>query len=103
MIKIGNIFTGTNFTPKRRAIVVNKWVREELKLPHISQEELVNAVVKMKWQTHNQANYEKEVSLLEKVFGKKVIDNAIADNHVTYYNLRNSIVKTLITGKFNKL
>ena len=103
MIKIGNIFTGTNFTPKRRAIVVNKWVREELKMPHSSHDELVHELVKMKWHTNNQANYEKEVSLLEKVFGRKVIDNAIADNHVTYYNLRNSIVKTLITGKFNKL
>lgn len=119
MIKVFGQKIGANITPKRKALVVSKWLREEFKMPFADRIELKNEAIDIsnkaairhgdlhrnisdpKWQEQQKANYGKEIGFVEKIFGAKVTNGAMSDHALAYYHLRNTILQTLTTGKFS--
>lgn len=120
MIKIAGLKLGANFTPKRRGIVVNSWVREELNLPNASKEQVLNEITKIsnkahysldefnknnknpQWRKETKKAFNQEVNLVKKVFGKEMTHAEMQDYALAYYHLRNKIIQTLKTGKFSR-
>ena len=84
---------GLNFTPKRRAAVVTKWVREELNMKKASRKELAAAVRYSNWETLPK--------LVEKVYGKESA-KLVNTDYRKFIGLCRNILETIKTKKYCK-
>ena len=111
MLAIRKIIPVRNFTPQRREIIIQKWLRQEFNMPDARREALVGEARGIITRSFLEQNFnektnsyifnEKEISCLVKVFGEKVKAATLGKNP-EYLRFRGALLASLTTGKFTR-
>lgn len=86
-----------NFTPKRRALVVNKWIRQEMGV--VKETMPLELFIFLR----NEKNANFWDSLIEKIYGKKLASIDLSDDRFCFRETnRDNIIQAVKIGKYSR-